>query len=345
MRCLPRIAVAQEYCQCIPVYVNYKRLNKNEVLAMTKIMDGKKLAEEIKTFVKKEVIKLNERGIDVGLAVVLVGDNPASEQYCLAILRASKNVGVTVHKHKFPDTVSLNEILNIIHSLNTDERVNGILIFLPLPKRINTRRVINSIAPEKDVDGLGAISIGRLAAEESTFQLFSGNEYEIRGGGKFLPYMSSFIPCTPYGVIKFLEYYSVDLKGKHVVVISKSLAVGKPLSLMLLAKEATVTVCHRETKNLSTLTRQADILCTATGKEGLIKGDIVKDGVVIVDIGIKVLPDGRIVGDVDFDSVKDKASLITPVPGGVGPITIAMLLENTMMSAKRSELLKSPLMM
>ena len=306
---------------------------------MPKIMDGRKLAEEIKTEVKKEVRLLNEHGIDVGLAVLLVGDNPASEQYFLAIMRASKNVGITVYKHKFPDTVTINELLNIINSLNTDERVNGILIFLPLPKRINARRVINSIAPEKDVDGLGAISVGRLAADESTFQLFKNNSHEISES------MSSFIPCTPFGVIKFLECYGVDLKGKHAVVISKSLAVGKPLSMMLLAKEATVTVCHRETKNLSALTIQADIICTATGQQGIIKGDMVKDGVIVVDIGIKVLSDGRIVGDVDFDSVKDKASLITPVPGGVGPVTIAMLIENTARSAKRSDLLKSPLMM
>ncbi len=306
---------------------------------MPKIMDGRKLAEEIKTEVKKEVLLLNEHGIDVGLAVLLVGDNPASEQYFLAIMGASKKVGITVYKHKFPDTVTINELLNIINSLNTDERVNGILIFLPLPKRINARRVINSIAPEKDVDGLGAISVGRLAADESTFQLFKNNSHEISES------MSSFIPCTPFGVIKFLEYYGVALKGKHAVVISKSLAVGKPLSLMLLAKEATVTVCHRETKNLSALTKQADIICTATGQQGIIKGDMVKDGVIVVDIGIKVLSDGRIVGDVDFDSVKDKASLITPVPGGVGPVTIAMLIENTARSAKRSDLLKSPLML
>lgn len=312
---------------------------------MPKIMDGRKLAEEIKAGVKKEVSKLNENGIDVGLSVLLVGEDPASEQYFLAITGASKRVGITVYKHKFPAKVTLNELLNVISSLNTDERVNGILIFMPLPKRINARRIINSIAPEKDVDGLGAISIGRLAAEESTFQLFKGNEPEGLASRKFLPHMSSFIPCTPYGVIKFLEYYNVELKGKNVVVISKSLAVGKPLSLMLLAKEATVIVCHRETKDLSQFIKQADIICTATGQQGIIKRDMVKDGVVVVDIGIKVLSDGRIVGDVDFESVKDKASLITPVPGGVGPVTIAMLLENTMMSAKRSELLKSPLMM
>ncbi len=312
---------------------------------MPEIMDGKKLAEEIKAEVRKDVMLLNERGFAVGLAVVLVGDNLASEQYFLAILRSCKAVGITAYKHKFPDSVTINELLNVIHSLNSDERINGILVLLPLPKRINPRRAINSITPEKDVDGLGAISVGRLAAEESTFQLFREEYREAIEECKFMPSLSSFIPCTPFGVIRLLEFYGVELKGKHAVVISKSLAVGKPLSTMLLVKEATVTVCHRETKNLPVITKQADILCTATGQQGLIKGDMVKDGVIIVDIGIKVLPDGRIVGDVDFDSVKDKASLVTPVPGGVGPVTIAMLLENTVKSARRSKFLKSPLMM
>ncbi|MBI4684498.1 MAG: bifunctional 5,10-methylenetetrahydrofolate dehydrogenase/5,10-methenyltetrahydrofolate cyclohydrolase [Nitrospirae bacterium] len=311
---------------------------------MPKIMDGKRLAEEIKSAVKKQVRTLNERGIDVGLAVVLAGDDKASEQYYRAILGSCKSTGVTAYKYKQPETITMNELLNVIHSLNTDERVNGILIFLPLPKRINARRIINSIVPEKDVDGLGAIAVGRLAAEETTFQIFKDNCHDMEEACKAISSLSSFIPCTPFGVIRLLEYYGVEIKGKHAVVIGKSLAVGKPLSTMLLAKEATVTVCHKETKNLSDFTRQADIICTATGQHGLIKGDMVKDGAIVVDIGIKVLNNGKIVGDVDFDSVKDKSLLITPVPGGVGPVTIAMLLENTMMSAQRSELLKSPLM-
>lgn len=311
---------------------------------MPAIMDGRCLAEEIKAKVKEEAKQLNARGIDVGLAVLLVGDNPASEQYFLAILKTCKHVGITAYKYKFPETATMNEILNLIHSLNTDERVNGILTLLPFPKRINARRVINSLIPEKDVDGLGAISVGRLAADESTFQLFKNSSGEMTESDKPMPAALSFLPCTPFGVIRLLEYYGVELKGKHVVVINKSLAVGKPLSSMLLAKEATVTVCHRETKDLPAFTKHADIICTATGQEGIIKGDIVKDGVIIVDIGIKVLNNGKIVGDVDFDSVSKKASLITPVPGGVGPVTIAMLLENTVKSAKHSEFLKSPLM-
>lgn len=311
---------------------------------MANIMDGKRLAEEIKNSVKNDVEKLNKFGIDVGLALILVGDNTASKQYFLAILKSCKRVGITAYEHKLPEAATINEILNIIHSINNDERINGVLILLPLPKGINARRVINSIVPEKDIDGLGAISIGRLAAEESTFQI-SNNYYEILKECKFMPSVSSFLPCTPFGVIKLLDYYNVELKGKHAVIINKSLAVGKPLSMMFLAREATVTVCHRETKNLANFTRQADILCTATGKGGLITGDMVKEGVVVVDIGIGILKDGSIVGDVDFESVSKKASLITPVPGGVGAVTVAMLLENTVRSAQRNEFLKSPLML
>lgn len=312
---------------------------------MADIIDGKKLAEEIKAAVKKEVEVLNKLGIDVGLALILVGDNPASKQYFLATLKACKKVGITAYEYKLPEAVTVNEILNIIHAVNIDERMNGLLILFPLPRRINARRVVNSIVPEKDIDGLGAISVGRLAADESTFQLFKGNYYEMLHERRFMPSISSFMPCTPLGVIRLLEYYGVELKGRHAVVIGKSLAVGKPLSLMLLAKGATVTVCHRETKDLAGFTRQADIICTATGVKGLIKGDMVKEGAVVVDVGINVLDDGRIVGDVDFGSVAEKASLITPVPGGVGPVTIAMLLENTLRSAQKNELLKSPLMM
>jgi methylenetetrahydrofolate dehydrogenase (NADP+)/methenyltetrahydrofolate cyclohydrolase len=186
---------------------------------------------------------------------------------------------------------------------------------------------MNAIAPEKDVDGQGSISVGRLSADESTTQLFEP--------GFTLAEKSTFLPCTPYGVMRLLEHYGIDPKGKKAVVVGKSLAVGKPLSMMLLVKEATVTVCHRETKDLGAETRQADILCTATGRTGLITGDMVKAGAVVVDIGINLLPDGRIVGDVEFDAVSKRASLITPVPGGVGPVTIAIVLKNTVISAKR----------
>jgi methylenetetrahydrofolate dehydrogenase (NADP+)/methenyltetrahydrofolate cyclohydrolase len=310
-------------------------------MQMLNRMAGKKLADEIKARVKKGVEDLNSHGIDVGLALLLDGDNSSSVQYFNATLIACSKTGITAYEYRHRKTATVNELLNTIHSINSDERINGLLVLMPLPTGINARRIINSIAPEKDVDGLGAISVGRLAADESTFQLFEGssNDKESRN----LPTVSGFLPCTPFGVIRLLEYYNVEIKGKHAVVIGKSLAVGKPLSLMLLAKEATVTICHRETPGLSDFTRQADIVCTATGRRGLITGDMIKEDAVVVDIGINVLEDGNITGDVDFASASKKASLITPVPGGVGPVTIAMLLENTLKSAQRNEQFKSPL--
>jgi methylenetetrahydrofolate dehydrogenase (NADP+)/methenyltetrahydrofolate cyclohydrolase len=231
----------------------------------------------------------------------------------------------------------------VVNKINIDERINGLLILMPLPRHINSRRIINHIVPEKDIDGLGAISVGRLAADESTFQLFKKGGRDIDQQSRVIPSIWSFLPCTPFGVIRLLEHHNVKIKGKHAVIIGKSLAVGKPLSMMFLAKEATVTVCHKETADLGSITRQADILCSATGRAGLIKAKMVKKGAVVVDIGINVLRDGTITGDVDFNSVSKKASLVTPVPGGVGPVTISMLLENTVRSAQRNELFKSPL--
>lgn len=307
------------------------------------IMDGLKLADEIKNKVQIGVEQLKRSGVDVGLAVLLVGDNPASKPYFNATVQAGKKAGIRVHEHRLPESTSVNEILNIVHHINADENVNGLLVLLPLPTRINSRRVVNAIAPEKDIDGLGSISVGRLAADESMFQLFKSAEPS--SAEVIYPSVSGFLPCTPYGVMRLLEHYRVPVRGRHAVIIGKSLAVGKPLALMMLAKEATVTVCHRDTVDLSQFTRQADILCSATGKTGLINGSLVKPGAVVVDIGINVLKDGTIVGDVDFASVSEKASFITPVPGGVGPVTIAMLLENTLMSAQRCERFKSPLML
>ncbi len=312
---------------------------------MAQIMNGRKLAEIIKQKVKADVESLQQYGIDVGLALMLVGDNPASKQYLNATLSACNKVGVKPYQFNLPESVSLNEILNIVHSINRDERINGLLPLMPLPKRINPRRVVNEIAPEKDIDGLGSLSAGRLAADESTFQIFQRGDYESLYKRESPTAVSSFLPCTPFGVIRLIEHCGIEIRGRHSVVIGKSLAVGKPLSLMLLAKEATVTVCHRETTDLGILTRQADILCSATGIKGLIKGNMVKDRAVVVDIGINVLEDGSIIGDVDFDSVREKASFITPVPGGVGPVTIAILLENTVRSAQNNQFLKHPLMM
>jgi len=312
---------------------------------MANILDGKALSEKIKAEVKTEVENLKASGIEVGLGLLMVEGNAASRQYYNAIVRNAKAVGIKPFEFILPSNTSVNEILNIVHQVNQDERINGLIVLMPLPKWINARRVVNEISPDKDVDGLGAISIGRLAADESAFQLFFSDQIEnFNHLGYFSP-QAGFLPCTPFGVIRLLEHYGIEIKGKHAVVVGKSLAVGKPLSLMLLAKEATVTVCHKATADLGYFTRQADIVCSATGVPHLIKADMIKEGAVVVDIGIVVLEDGRIVGDVDFDNVKDKASYITPVPGGVGPVTIAMLLENTVRSARRSEAMKSPFML
>jgi methylenetetrahydrofolate dehydrogenase (NADP+)/methenyltetrahydrofolate cyclohydrolase len=311
---------------------------------MATILEGKRLSEEIKADVRKEVQNLNKIGVDVGLALLLVGNSPASIQYFAATITSCRKVGITAYEFRLPETVSVNEILNVVHSINIDERIHGLLILMPLPSQINARRVINSIVPEKDIDGLGAISVGRLSADESTFQLFKETQSDIKQQFRFIPSIWSFLPCTPFGVIRLLEHHNINIKGKHAVVIGKSLAVGKPLSTMFLAREATVTICHRETRNLGGHTRRADILCSATGKVGLIKGAMVKKGAIVVDIGINILKNGSIAGDIEFKSVSKNASMVTPVPGGVGPVTIAMLLENTVRSAQRNELFKSPLM-
>lgn len=294
---------------------------------MAELMKGHELSTKIIHAVRQETERLLRHGVRPGLAPVLVGEDRASVMYYDAIQKMALRAGVDIYNHRLPENVSLNEVLNLIKTLNNDERTNGILVFLPLPRHLDARKVMNAIAPEKDVDGQGAISVGRLSADESSAQLF---EPAIS-----LPVKSTFLPCTPYGVMRMLEHYGIDPKGKKAVVIGKSLAVGKPLAMMLLAKEATVTVCHRETQNLAHETRQADLLFSATGRPGLINGDMVKEGAVVVDIGITVLPSGETVGDLDFSSVEKKASLITPVPGGVGPVTIAILLKNTVISAKR----------
>jgi methylenetetrahydrofolate dehydrogenase (NADP+)/methenyltetrahydrofolate cyclohydrolase len=294
---------------------------------MAQLMKGIEISSKIIAVVKEETDRLAKHGIRAGLALVLVGKDRSSYMYYQAIQSAAVRAGIDIFNHTMPATASLNEILNLIKTLNNDERANGILVFMPLPRHIDTRKVVNAIAPEKDVDGQGAISVGRLSADESTSQLFEP--------GFTLSVRSTFLPCTPYGVMRMLDHYGIDPKAKKVVIVGKSLAVGKPLAMMMLVKEATVTVCHRETKDLGVETRLADILCTAAGRPGLIKADMVKEGAVVVDIGINVLPDGVTVGDVDFEPVSEKASLITPVPGGVGPVTIGILLKNTVISAKR----------
>jgi methylenetetrahydrofolate dehydrogenase (NADP+)/methenyltetrahydrofolate cyclohydrolase len=311
-------------------------------------MSGKRLAADIKSCVKRRVDALDSMGIEVGLALMQIGGTDSNEQYLRTTVSVSKTVGIKTYEFRLDETASLNEIINIIHQINTDERIHGLLVLFPIPRRINPRRIVNAILPEKDVDGLGSISVGMFAAEESMFQIFDKDDFTSTDGKTpavrniaCSPY--GFLPCTPFGVIRLLEYYGVEIKGKNAVVIGKSLAVGKPLALMLLAKEATVTICHKSSGDLAAHLKNADIVCSATGVPGLIKGDMIKDGAVIVDIGINIMPDGTFAGDVDFEGVSGKASFITPVPGGVGPVTIATLLENTLRSAQNNVQLKTPL--
>lgn len=291
------------------------------------LMEGKEVSSKILNDVKTEIERLKVHGVQSSLALIIIGENRASLQYFSAIRNACKKVGIIDQPYQLSADISINEVLNLIKYLNNDIRISGILVFFPLPKQLDARKIVNAVAPEKDVDGLGAISIGRLAAEESTPQLFlSGSDFSIS---------STFLPCTPYGVIRILDHYGIEPKGKDVVIVGKSLTVGKSLALMMLAREATVTICHRATKDLSHKTKEADIICVAAGKANLITADMVKEGVVVVDIGINALSDGKVVGDVDFLGVSKKASYITPVPGGVGPVTIAILLKNTVISARR----------
>lgn len=275
------------------------------------IIDGKKVAADILEKLKKEIAELKSKGISPGLAVVLVGENPASKKYVSSKGKTCNEIGITSFAHWIPETVTQDELMKLIDELNNDSKVNGILVQLPLPKGLNEKEVMNAISPEKDVDGFGPDSLGKLVLDEP-----------------------GFIPCTPHGAIKMLEAYKIDPAGKHAVIVGRSIIVGKPLALLLLRKNATVTICHSKTPNLKEECQKADILCVAIGKAKMITGDMIKKGAAVIDIGINVTPEGRIVGDVDFDAVKEKAGWITPVPGGAGPMTIAMLMYNTVQAVK-----------
>ena len=272
------------------------------------IIDGRKIAAEIKDRVRGEVESMETKP---GLATVLVGDDPASQLYVKLKGKACEEAGIKSEKHEFPGDAKEGEIIELIRELNSNSSIHGILVQLPLPKHLNPQNIMAEIAPEKDVDGFNPVSMGNLMI---------GNE--------------GFVPATPRGIIGMLEHEGVDVEGKDCVIVNHSPVVGKPLAMLLLNREATVSVCHVKTKDLGKFTREADILIVAAGVPGLIKADMVKEGAVVIDVGINKTEDG-IVGDVDFEAVKEKASLITPVPGGVGPMTIAMLLENTVMAAKR----------
>ncbi|MEK6691898.1 MAG: bifunctional methylenetetrahydrofolate dehydrogenase/methenyltetrahydrofolate cyclohydrolase FolD [Nitrospirota bacterium] len=278
-----------------------------------KVLDGKAISEEIKAKIKVDVGRLKEKGVTPGLAVVLVGDNPASKVYVKNKQKACEAVGIYSEEHKLPEATTQEDLLSIVERLNKDSKIHGILVQLPLPKHIDSDTVLKAINPFKDVDGFHPYNVGMLMIGDPIF-----------------------IPCTPYGIMKMIEHSGISVEGKTAVIVGRSNIVGKPVALLLMQKNATVTVCHSKTKDLDEVCRSADILVAAIGKPKIIKGNMVKEGAVIIDVGINRLDDGSLVGDVDYDEVSKKAGWITPVPGGVGPMTITMLLNNTLDAARRS---------
>ncbi|MCZ6685620.1 MAG: bifunctional methylenetetrahydrofolate dehydrogenase/methenyltetrahydrofolate cyclohydrolase FolD [Candidatus Dadabacteria bacterium] len=279
---------------------------------MAEIIDGKKVSEHIRSQIAEGVDKLKqETGITPGLAAVLVGDDPASEIYVRNKRRACSNAGIYSEEHNLSSETTEEELLTLVDKLNNDPKIHGILVQLPLPDHINVTKVLRAVSPLKDVDGFHPYNVGLL----------------VEGNPRF-------IPCTPHGIIKMLEFYNIDISGKQAVIVGRSNIVGKPVSMLLLHRHATVTVCHSRTKPLDEVTRRADILVAAIGRANFITADMVKEGAVVIDVGINRNEEGKLTGDVDFEAVSQKASYITPVPGGVGPMTISMLLWNTLQSAK-----------
>ncbi len=276
------------------------------------LIDGNALSKQLRTDVAQRAAALLAKGITPGLAVVLVGENPASQVYVRNKVKACQDNGLHSVLEQYPATLSEAELLARVEALNNDPAIHGILVQLPLPAHIDAQKVIESISPAKDVDGFHVASAGALMVGQPGFW-----------------------PCTPYGCMKMLESIGYDLKGKHAVVIGRSNIVGKPMALMLLQKSATVTICHSATKDLKAMTLQADVIVAAVGKRNVLTADMVKPGAVVIDVGMNRNDEGKLCGDVDFEGVKEVAGYITPVPGGVGPMTITMLLVNTLEAAER----------
>lgn len=279
---------------------------------MSNIIDGKTVSAAVKQRVADEVKILNQKGVSVCLAVILVGEDPASKIYVSNKKKACEQLGIISKEYVLPSSTDQEEILSLIEQLNNDKTVNGILCQLPLPKGLDEKAVIDAISPEKDVDAFHPVNVGKIMI----------GDYD-------------FLPCTPAGIMEMLAYYNIDVSGKECVVIGRSNIVGKPMSMLLLHKNGTVTICHSKTKNLCEVTSKADILVAAVGKANFVTADMVKDGAVVIDVGMNRNSDGKLCGDVDFQAVSQKASYITPVPGGVGPMTIATLMQNTLTAAKR----------
>ncbi|QWU46792.1 MULTISPECIES: bifunctional methylenetetrahydrofolate dehydrogenase/methenyltetrahydrofolate cyclohydrolase FolD [Bacillus] len=277
------------------------------------IIKGNEVAEKKRAQLKEEVVKLKEQGIVPGLAVILVGENPASRSYVKGKEKGCEQVGIYSELIELPETITEERLLAEIDRLNGDDRINGILVQLPLPKHIEEKAIIERISPEKDVDGFHPISVGRMMTGQDTF-----------------------LPCTPHGILELVKETNLDISGKHVVVIGRSNIVGKPVGQLFLNENATVTYCHSKTQNIKELSKLADILIVAVGRPKMVTADYIKEGAVVIDVGVNRLETGKLCGDVDFDNVLDVAGYITPVPKGVGPMTITMLLHNTVESAKRT---------
>ena len=280
---------------------------------MAEIIDGKLVSKSVREKISAEVQELIARGITPGLAVILVGENPASQVYVRNKHKACLEVGINSYEITLPESTTEQELLEKIRELNSDPLVHGILVQLPLPAHINETAVINAISPDKDVDAFHPENVGKIMTGNYTF-----------------------LPCTPAGIMELLGFYEIDITGKECVVIGRSNIVGKPMLHLLLEKNGTVTICHSRTKNLKEITRRADIVVVAIGKPRFLTADMVKEGSVVIDVGINRTEDGKLCGDVDFDGVSPLASFITPVPGGVGPMTITTLLKNTLTAAKNS---------
>ena len=278
---------------------------------MSKIIDGKAVSAAVKDAAKREVASLKEKGISVGLAVILVGQDPASKIYVANKKKTCESLGIVSSEYILPEDTTQDELIELIKTLNNESSVNGILCQLPLPRHIDESAVIAAISPNKDVDAFHEINVGKIMI----------GDYD-------------FVPCTPAGIMEMLKYYDIDPCGKNCVVIGRSNIVGKPMAMLLLHKNGTVTVCHSKTQNLGEITSKADILVAAVGRAKFVTCDMVKEGAVVIDVGMNRTPEG-LFGDVDFQSVSPKCSYITPVPGGVGPMTIAMLMKNTVTAAKR----------
>ena len=279
---------------------------------MAVIIDGKELAKKIRANLKIECEELKKKNINSKLAVIMVGEDPASKVYVRNKSRACEDVGIKYEEYLLDSKITQKELIELIEKLNNDKTINGILLQSPIPSNLDINEVFRTISPEKDVDGFNPVNVGKLVLNQDTF-----------------------VSCTPYGIMKMFEEYNIDLTGKNVVILGRSNIVGKPLIHCCLNKNATVTSCHSKTQNIAQKAKEADVLISAIGKANFVTADMVKDGAVVIDVGINRLDNGKITGDVDFESVKEKASYITPVPGGVGPMTIAMLMNNVIKATRR----------